>query len=383
MKLFPLLCQLISLTSLVTAAPSPRDDPEKAAAKRLDDFQKQYKKNVEKIIKPRKTGCTSKNILRRKEWGTLSKAERLSYIRAIQCINKLTPPLTPPSLIPGVRTRLDDFIGSHQLRTPWVHNNGVFLSYHRHLVHLFEAALRNECGYKGAQPYWDWTLSWQNLNASPMLDGSPTSLSGDGEFIPGREPRNILLPDNSTLIMNPGTGGGCVTSGPFTYNNGTGYVLNLGPFDSPGYNPRCLERDLHSAEWGPLTKPSKVSVLYETCGGSLPCFYGLMDSPFTGIHSVGHYQLGGAAGDVFVSPGDPAFWLHHANLDRVWAVWQYLGDGEERVKELFGTETNFNIPPSPNVTLNFSLDFGGVISPARLLGDIISPIDGPHCYIYE
>lgn len=142
--------------------------------------------------------------------------------------------------------------------------------------------------------------------------------------------------------MNPGTGGGCVTSGPFTYNNGTGYVLNIGPGASQDYNPRCLVRDLHTADWGPLTKPSAVSILYETCGGSLPCFYGLMDSPFTGIHSVGHYQLGGAAGDVFVSPGDPAFWLHHANLDRVWAVWQYLGTGEERVREVFGTETNFN-----------------------------------------
>src|SRR5690606_29593427 len=26
--------------------------------------------------------------------------------------------------------------------------------------------------------------------------------------------------------------------------------------------------------------------------------------------------------DMFVSPGDPLFWLHHANIDRIWALWQ-------------------------------------------------------------
>ncbi|KAK4208168.1 Grixazone synthase [Rhypophila decipiens] len=383
MKLLTLVWQLLAVSSLVSAVPAgPGKDRELEAAKQLKSFQKEYIKNVEKIVKKRKTGCTSKKILRRKEWGSLKKPERQAYINAIKCINKLTPPLTPPSLIPGVRTRLDDFIGSHQLRTPFVHSNGVFLSYHRHLVHLFEKALRTECGYTGAQPYWDWTLSWQDLEASPVFDGSATSLSGDGVFIPNRTDTVIPLPDGNILILTPGTGGGCVTTGPFQYNNGAGYVLNLGPQGSLDYNPRCLERDLHTVEQGPNTKPSKVAVLY-TCGGDMACFYKKLDNPIWGVHSVGHYQLGATAGDVFVSPGDPAFWLHHANLDRVWAVWQYLGQGEERVKKLYGTVTNFNDPPSQNATLDFSLDFGGVISPARTLDEIISPIDGEHCFIYE
>lgn len=23
-----------------------------------------------------------------------------------------------------------------------------------------------------------------------------------------------------------------------------------------------------------------------------------------------------------ISPADPMFWLHHANVDRIWAIWQ-------------------------------------------------------------
>jgi tyrosinase len=38
-------------------------------------------------------------------------------------------------------------------------------------------------------------------------------------------------------------------------------------------------------------------------------------------HNTGHNFIGGhMAGDF--SPNDPIFWLHHANVDRIWANWQ-------------------------------------------------------------
>lgn len=43
-----------------------------------------------------------------------------------------------------------------------------------------------------------------------------------------------------------------------------------------------------------------------------------------GVHSGGHYTIGGDAGsDFYNSPADPAFYFHHRTIDRVW-TWQNL-----------------------------------------------------------
>lgn len=40
-----------------------------------------------------------------------------------------------------------------------------------------------------------------------------------------------------------------------------------------------------------------------------------------GTHNSGHRWIGGHMGRS-ASPNDPIFWLHHANVDRIWALWQ-------------------------------------------------------------
>lgn len=44
-------------------------------------------------------------------------------------------------------------------------------------------------------------------------------------------------------------------------------------------------------------------------------------------HNPVHNMIGGAMSVVTVSPRDPIFWLHHANVDRLWAAWVSAGNG--------------------------------------------------------
>jgi tyrosinase len=109
---------------------------------------------------------------------------------------------------------------------------------------------------------------------------------------------------------------------------------------------------------------------------------------------------GDPGGDLFVSPGDPAvsnifsllaqidhktniynkFYVHHAQVDRVYALWQAL-DQTKREKELSGTRTWLNQPPSPDTTLQDIIDLG-YAAPNIKIGDVMSTVGGPLCYIY-
>jgi tyrosinase len=39
-------------------------------------------------------------------------------------------------------------------------------------------------------------------------------------------------------------------------------------------------------------------------------------------HNHVHNWAGGTMKDLMYSPKDPMFWLHHANVDRIWSLWK-------------------------------------------------------------
>ena len=108
--------------------------------------------------------------------------------------------------------------------------------------------------HKGNLPYWEWGFDVNSPRKSPVFDGSDTSLGGDGDAI--THPGFILsqLGTTATISLALGTGGGCVTTGPFG-----NMVTRLGPVALPVYgstnfssianpladNTRCLKRDLN------------------------------------------------------------------------------------------------------------------------------------------
>lgn len=99
---------------------------------------------------------------------------------------------------------------------------------HRYFTWSYEQTLRNECGYKGNQPYYSYSRWTKDPTKSPLLDGSDTSISGQGA--PGCKNQTftgIPLNTNPLIKIPHGPGGGCVISGPFK-----DWQVNLGPLVS-------------------------------------------------------------------------------------------------------------------------------------------------------
>jgi tyrosinase len=96
---------------------------------------------------------------------------------------------------------------------------------------------------------------------------------------------------------------------------------------------------------------------------------------------LGHYTIGGDPGGGFiVSSRDPAFVLHHAQIDYTWWIWQ-LQDLENRWNNISGTITLNNSPPSRNGTLDGWLDMV-IFGTGAEIRNAMTTIGGLFCYIY-
>ena len=185
------------------------------------------------------------------------------------------PSVYPAGQVPGAFSAYDDFEVVHINQTMNIHLTGNFLTWHRWYIHVYEQKLQ-ACGYTGMfsssllsyqtadlwcptgnLPYWEWGFDVQNPRDSPVFDGSDTSLGGDGAKVDHLP--LILQNPNATVPISlaPGTGGGCIESGPFQ-----NMTTHLGPVIMPVYgqvgvftsgptgnpyddNPRCVKRDLN------------------------------------------------------------------------------------------------------------------------------------------
>ncbi|TLD03220.1 uncharacterized protein PgNI_12502 [Pyricularia grisea] len=304
--------------------------------------------NLESYTKRNPSSCTLENASIRREWSDLSIAEREEYISAVQCLQRL-PANTSSSVSPGARSRFDDFLTVHIQQTPYIHNTANFLGWHRYYVWQYEKALREECNYKGFQPYWNWNREVADPTKSAMFNGNATSLSGNS---PSKD--------------------ACVNSGPFKDMS-----VNLGPGNSLKYNPRCLKRDISASQAQACTADKTLSLIKNSA--TIGSFQDTMQA-IPGVHAGGHYTIGGdPGGDIYTSAGDPAFYFHHAMIDRVWWLWQ-LQDLENRLTAVDGN----NNKNGRKGTVNDDTNLGGVAGSVKL-GDLLNTMGGKggeFCYIY-
>ncbi|QIW97365.1 hypothetical protein AMS68_002883 [Peltaster fructicola] len=336
------------------------------------------------------TTCTFAKASVRREFRNMTLSARKSFTNAVKCLQKIPPKSMSPNesvQYPGVKSRYDEYVATHINYTYNIHMTADFWAWHRYFIWNLEQDL-HKCGYNGTLPYWDWQMDAEAPQDSELFNGDQYSMGSNGDYIANRTdtwvwPQEVTFP--------PGTGGGCVSKGPFS-----NYTVNLGPLDNPyggnvvsnyQHNPRCLVRDLNpwfSRQYNTYTNITNLIMNHNNIvdfQAEAQGYFSRAD-PF-GMHGGGHWMAGGNSTlmDFHSSPGDPLFFLHHAQVDRIWILWQQL-DVENRQYAISGTSTLNNDPPSAEMTLNDILPFGFVAND-RMFGDLMDTFVGPFCYRYQ
>lgn len=154
---------------------------------------------------------------------------------------------------------LGQFVKIHG-ETHYQHGTERFLPWHRVFLLLLEQALQS-IHPDVTIPYWDWTQSSEQTFPAWLAGVTPT------------------------VVMPPP-------------------MSNITPTRSPG----------PTADLASIVS-SVPSILSD---GTFAGFTSQLES----VHGGVHVWVGGTMSWIPTAPSDPVFWMHHANIDRLWAKWQ-------------------------------------------------------------
>ncbi len=152
------------------------------------------------------------------------------------------------------------------------HGTWRFFPWHREYLVRFEEVIRHVSGDPNfSLPYWDWSKN----------PGFPAVMKNPS-FAPAYENPSLASSDTSRTV---------------------------------DFSARILS----------ITAPAIVDKILGNA--DFPTFMGSPNSsgqPEVGPHNGVHGVMGGFGSPMgnFMSPLDPIFWLHHCNVDRLWASWQ-------------------------------------------------------------
>jgi tyrosinase len=292
----------------------------------------------------------------RKNVKDLTAKEKAAFVTAVLKL-KATPSKTNPGISmydDFVKTHLDAFSCSRRWNNAGAaHNSPLFLPWHRELLLKYEQALRSVSHDKSiVLPYWDWTdpASTAAVFAPNFMgpDGDPSAQYAvtSGPFAKGKwklnvldpiEPQKALLgsnnivPEQDFLVRRFGILVSKSDSLPTT--NDVNAALGVGQYDTPGYDaqaPAQISFRCNLEGWRNADPPDCIPSTADPAG-----FMNVDTAPGSphDLHNGVHLYVGGlwaepsgalAGGTMLydTSPNDPVFFLHHANVDRIWSQWE-------------------------------------------------------------
>ncbi|MDE1819029.1 MAG: tyrosinase family protein [Thaumarchaeota archaeon] len=255
----------------------------------------------------------------RKNAAKLSPTEKQNFVNAVLTLKKTT--------LQGHKLSIyDEFVAIH-LAVCYLtsgpgtgpnppgngaHNGPAFFPWHREFICRYEQALQS-VDSSVSLPYWDWSSG----------NSSDTTQIFTDDFMGPPGSANIITAANDPSRSETGE----VASGHFTTANG--WIVNPA-LTPPGYGNalrRSTSLDTSDATW---FKPAVAGVPKAFNDTD----YNHFEPDIEGVpHGYIHLWMGGNM-YFMTSPNDPIFFMHHANVDRLWAIWQQKYPGP----------ANYNMP---------------------------------------
>ena len=289
----------------------------------------------------------------RKNVRNLTSNEKKRYVDAFTALK------AQDSVIhPGAQSRYDDFVETHRnamtAAVNWAHGDSVFFPWHRELLYQFEKLLQS-IDPSVTIPYWDWTRHQNSASAGFPFQHNFIGVDGDNGDS-GRVKRDPVAPavDATHPYIYP--------FDPQTWTvpveDGDGLTFFQRQFGQRGDAPNLPKND---------NLVVGVNSTFRQAIGSAD--YLNLRSRSEDIHNLVHRWVGGNMLRM-TSPNDPVFFMHHAQIDRMWSIWQK--------KVALGTNFYVQSSSAPGHKLNDAMIFNDVNPAPFVAGTTIAQVIDGH-----
>lgn len=305
--------------------------------------------NLNQCYQPNKADSLLINLPSiRKNAKYLSYKEKKTLVDAILALKSTPSDPNDPDSMSIYDMHVMMHLESHKCMYMWnqsniVHNGPQFLTWHRGMLMKFESDLRRVSGNPNITlPYWDWTdnESFEATFAPDLMGGDGVESQNyavvDGPFAKGNFTLNVVYTQHGQLQenylqrrMGLNTTDGETEEIPYPTEEQVTAVIQIPNYDTADYDANSNNSFRNALEGFQGT----VEVYCDENGYD---YYSFGDADFTittpiTLHNLIHYWVSGSwttsagsyAGSIrpHTSPNDPVFWLHHANVDRIYEEW--------------------------------------------------------------